>query len=99
MHYAITENSCITSQWRQAQIFYDRDERRTKEEKKQSLASLKFHINNNDYFGTLATILNLLAYKMKSNDKKIIENIVTDLAHLQKNCRITQKINNQSNST
>ena len=51
--------------------------------------SLKFHIESDDYFGTLATILNFLVQKeFIGNKDKIIREKVEELIYLQKNYKI-----------
>jgi len=63
-----------------------------------SLKSLKFHIKNNDYFGTLATVLSLIKEKsldsgLTKDDDKAIKKIIDDLMFLQKNYVIVKKCN------
>lgn len=57
--------------------------------------SLKFHIESNDYFGTLATILDLLRQQvfkeLENPEKKILENKIAELLYLQKNYKIVKK--------
>jgi uncharacterized protein YcgL (UPF0745 family) len=56
--------------------------------------SANFHVKNNDYFGTLATIITLLEENknLKEEDyKKILKNIKEDLIYLQKNFKIEKK--------
>lgn len=54
--------------------------------------SLKFHIKSDDYFGTLATILNFLHQKEFVGDKdKILEEKVEELVYLQENYKIIKK--------
>ena len=62
---------------------------------------LKFHANSNDYFGTLATVLDLLRQeeeKVIAEVKKKMDNhgrkfkkLKNDLQYLQKNYKITKK--------
>lgn len=61
-------------------------------------ASVKFHVENDDYFGTIATILNLLKQQIKKSGypetatlNKILKNLESDLLHLQKNYQIKPK--------
>jgi DNA-directed RNA polymerase subunit L len=60
-------------------------------------ASVKFHVQNDDYFGTMATLLNLLKqeiYKNKNNPEKIeqtFDRMEKDFLWLQKNYKITKK--------
>ncbi len=65
--------------------------------------SLKFHIKNDDYFGTIATILNLLKQEIKKNAgqdsaifKKTLNNLEKDLLFLQKNYQIKPKMKNKN---
>jgi len=58
--------------------------------------SLEFHIKSGDYFGTLATVIDLVKqqiFKDSSRDKnkKIIENKVAELMYLQNNFDIIKK--------
>ncbi|MCK5510351.1 hypothetical protein KAI65_02295 [Candidatus Parcubacteria bacterium] len=48
---------------------------------------LKFHIENNDYFGTLATVLDLIR---QSKNNEALKNIRDDLVYLQKNYSINK---------
>lgn len=64
--------------------------------------STKFHIKNDDYFGTIATILNLLKHEIKKNGlinkdilNKTLENLNNDLIFLQKNYQINPKTKNK----
>jgi len=57
--------------------------------------NLKFHIESDDYFGTLATVLslqeqNLSEYK-KFKVSKILKNKIDELMYLQKNYKIISK--------
>ena len=56
-------------------------------------SSLKFHITSDDYFGTLATVLNLLNQdvNLKSGHKKTLEKIQEDLMYLQNHYKIINK--------
>jgi hypothetical protein len=59
--------------------------------------SLKFHIDSQDYFGTLATILNLLHQKEFVGDKnKILKEKVEELVYIQKNYKIIKKDESKS---
>lgn len=58
-------------------------------------ASVKFHVESGDYFGTIATVLGLLEQQMKKDGcadaavfKKTLENLKGDLMFLQKNYEI-----------
>jgi hypothetical protein len=66
-------------------------------------ASTKFHIKNNDYFGTIATVLSLIKQQIKKDDvknaaalEKTLKNLETDLLFLQKNYQINPKIRNKN---
>ena len=54
--------------------------------------SLKFHIENDDYFGTLATVLNCKIQDIQK-ELKGIERIKDDLMYLQDNFEINRKEN------
>jgi hypothetical protein len=60
-----------------------------------SKKSLEFHIKSDDYFGTLATVLDLLRQNLnpfnQKREKKTLENAVADLVYLQKHYRIEKK--------
>jgi len=60
------------------------------------IKTLIFHIENDDYFGTLSTILDLLRQdsrgnKYISNKNIILRNISDDLMYLQDNYKIVKK--------
>lgn len=61
-------------------------------------ASVKFHVENNDYFGTIAAVLSLVKEQIKKDDcsnavilNKILKDLETDLMILQKNYQIKPK--------
>lgn len=55
--------------------------------------ALKFHIDSQDYFGSLATLLNLLCKKEFIGDKnEILKNKVNELVYLQIKYKILPKI-------
>jgi len=61
-------------------------------------ASVKFHVTNNDYFGTIATILSLIKQQIKKGGapdtatlNKIFKNLEKDLLYLQNNYQIKPK--------
>lgn len=63
-----------------------------------SVDSVKFHVKNDDYFGTIATILNLLDKEIIENKgdnniktREILDNVKKDLMFLQKNYQIKPK--------
>ena len=58
--------------------------------------SVRFHVENDDYFGTIATILSLLEQAMDKNggshaaaSKKILRNLEKDLMFLQRHYHIS----------
>ncbi|MFA5024562.1 MAG: hypothetical protein WC523_06445 [Patescibacteria group bacterium] len=66
-------------------------------------ASTKFHVKNNDYFGTIATVLSLIKQQIKKDGvknaaalEKTLKNLETDLLFLQKNYQINPKIKNKN---
>ena len=60
-------------------------------------ASVEFHVQNDDYFGTMATLLDLIKqeiYKDKGQTeqvKKTLDNMEKDFMWLQKNYKIVKK--------
>ena len=52
---------------------------------------LEFHIQNDDYFGTLATALFLLQESMDGDAKETLQRFVWDLMFLQGRYRIIEK--------
>ena len=60
-----------------------------------SKESLEFHIKSDDYFGTLATVLDLIKQQIfgdkESKLKDAIESKVSELLYLQKNYQIVKK--------
>jgi len=65
-------------------------------------ASVKFHVENNDYFGTIAAVLSLVKQEIKKgNDSnaatlnKILNTLEKDLMLLQKNYQISPKSKNK----
>lgn len=57
-----------------------------------SQKSVKFHVESDDYFGTLATILSLLRQTSSiGKGSKILKRLEKDLMFLQKNYRIIKK--------
>lgn len=58
-------------------------------------ASVKFHIKSDDYFGTIATVLDLIKQQIKKDGcadaavlNKTLDNLENDLIFLQKNYEI-----------
>ncbi len=64
----------------------------------QDAKSVKFHVANDDYFGTMATVLNLWEQHLQKNGvfnaafKRALKNLKRDLLFLQKNYQIKPKI-------
>jgi len=60
-----------------------------------SAESVKFHIESGDYFGTLATVLDLVKQQSfddkDTEEKNILERMVAELIYLQNNYKITEK--------
>lgn len=57
-------------------------------------SSTKFHVKNNDYFGSLATVISLIKEKNNLSAKEykeILCNIEKDLIYLQNNYKIYPK--------
>lgn len=63
----------------------------------QDQKSVAFHVQNDDYFGTIATVISLIKQKIKKEcpeSKKIdqaLNNLEKDLLYLQKNYQISGK--------
>ena len=64
--------------------------------------SVKFHVENNDYFGTIAAVLSLVKQQIKKDScpnaailNKILKNLEKDLMILQKNYQISPKSKNK----
>ncbi len=57
--------------------------------------TVDFHIQQNDYFGTLATIISLInqdyILENKKELKKLLTSLIKDLDYLQKNFEIIKK--------
>jgi len=69
----------------------------------QDKAGTKFHIKNDDYFGTIATILSLIKQEIKKNGpaqsaalNKTLNNLEKDLLFLQKNYQISPRTKNKN---
>lgn len=63
---------------------------------KDRIQNLKFHVRSEDYFGTLATILDLfrldvLEKKLIYDKDKVLKKIIKDLIYLQENYKIVKK--------
>ena len=52
---------------------------------------IEFHVSHNDYFGTLATSLNLLAQGSTKKQKDFLKGYTDDLVYLQKLYKIIKK--------
>jgi len=57
---------------------------------------LEFHIEKGDYFGTLATILDLIRQEIESRERKgritrVLEKLKDDLLYLQDHYKIIEK--------
>ncbi|MDA3839919.1 MAG: hypothetical protein PF572_02415 [Patescibacteria group bacterium] len=57
--------------------------------------NLQFHIESDDYFGTLATVIDLVRQNLnpfkQKQEKSTLEVKVEELIYLQKNYRIVKK--------
>jgi len=59
--------------------------------------SVRFHVKNDDYFGTIATVISLIRQKLKKEKRpndlaaQALSNLEKDLMFLQKNYRIDSK--------
>lgn len=70
-------------------ISCDKEEYDTIAEKR--IKSLEFHVAQNDYFGTLATNLNLLLEGTHKKQKEFLKKYADDLLYLQKLYKIIKK--------
>jgi len=68
-------------------------------------SSVKWHVKNDDYFGTIATVISLIRQSFKNNNRydaavldKLLNNLEADLNILQKNYQINARAKNK-NST
>lgn len=66
-------------------------------------ASVKFHVENDDYFGTIAAVLSLIKQQIKKDNcpnaatlNKILKNLEKDSMYLQKNYQINPKMRNKN---
>lgn len=64
--------------------------------------SVKFHVENDDYFGTIAAVLSLIKQQIKKGDcanaatlNKVLKNLEEELMFLQKNYQINPKSKNK----
>jgi hypothetical protein len=57
-------------------------------------ASIQFHIENNDYFGTLATVIDLVCQDLQKNGQnrnaEILQRLRDNLVYLQHSHRIAK---------
>jgi hypothetical protein len=57
-------------------------------------ASIRFHIENNDYFGTLATVIDLVSQDLQKNGQtrnaEILQRLRDNLVYLQHSHRIAK---------
>lgn len=58
---------------------------------KKRIKNLEFHVAQNDYFGTLATSLNLLLECNDKKQKEFLRKYTDDLVYLQKLYKIIKK--------
>ena len=65
--------------------------------------SVKFHVKNDDYFGTIATVISLIKQNLKENNRydaavleTLLNNLETDLNILQKNYQIKARARNKN---
>lgn len=68
-------------------------------------ASVKFHVENNDYFGTIASVLSLVKQELKKGRpsdlptfNKVLKNLEEELLFLQKNYQINPKSKKKNNT-
>jgi hypothetical protein len=57
-----------------------------------SIKSLEFHIESNDYFGTLATVLSIFDQSTKNKEIEL-KTIIEDLLYLQNEYKIVKNNN------
>lgn len=65
--------------------------------------SVRFHVKNDDYFGTIATVLGLIRQDINKNNRydaavleKLLTNIEEDMNILQKNYQIKARVRNKN---
>lgn len=65
--------------------------------------SVKWHVKNDDYFGTIATVISLIRQNLKENNRydaavleKLLTNLETDLVILQNNYQIKARTKNKN---
>ena len=65
--------------------------------------SLEFHIQENDYFGTLATVLDQVAQALEKEKQRrhaaTLQRLRDDLTHLQSNYRIEKSVPKPTDQT
>ncbi len=66
-------------------------------------SSVRFHVDNDDYFGTIATVLSLIKQQIKRGEcdnapliEKTLKNLEKDLLFLQQNYQINPKTKNKN---
>lgn len=60
----------------------------------QNINSLKFHVDSQDYFGTLATIIDLMKQErimLEKRHQEMIKTLVEELTYLQKEYKIVKR--------
>lgn len=74
--------------WCGGLVIHDKEDRALRKK------NIKFHIESDDYFGTLATVIDLIRQekeKIEKRQNKILKDLKDDLVYLQKNYKITKK--------
>lgn len=102
-----TKKMLLTKKKRQENSKILKDKKYLKNDTNQASASekkrkhIKVHTEFNDYFGTLATILNLVKQGgvRKRELKKMLEKQISDLDYLQSNYKIVKKSNVRSDKS
>lgn len=93
--YNIANRQCVlkeASWWEVVSLLADGFEDSIGDRRKKRLC---FHIESDDYFGTVATIIDLMVQDTKVSNEyrwKILQRLRDDLLFLQKNYRICRKI-------
>lgn len=71
------------------------DEEQDEQVKPMRVESLRFHIKHDDYFATLATVIDLLIHEKEGianeQQNKILRGIMNDLIYLQKHYKIEKR--------
>lgn len=74
--------------WFGGLVIYDKDEDFPREK------NIKFHIKSDDYFGTLATVIDLITQekeKIEKRQNKVLKEIKNDLVYLHRRYKIVKK--------